>query len=433
MTAPSSQSIAGSSGSAEIWTYEPPRPGPISRILWWCAGADAQILARCTFAEQVKFASIGGFVVATGLLGTLTMWFAMLTVFKSIAVAAVIAPIWGAMIFNIDRFIVSSTGKGDGEETISPTEWFNALPRLIMAIAISLVISAPLETKIFERELDQWISEENSSIRNAERQRYQSAFASEEGQRNVRISQLQKEVSGFDSNIRAMIDVIGRERAGLNSKAGAGCKGICQGLQSDLEDLKRRREGLATELTALQREQKERLGEVETHMREGATALAARDGLLARVILAHDRAFWPCILITFVLICIECAPIIFKLMLVKGPYDYIEESVRDLIRAQEGIEITHRWQQVEGSSDGGRVVSDPPIYHRARLEAARQTEATDTQLAVERAAWGAYRLRLVASAEANPGQYFDEQPPVGTGPPAPFLGTSPGVSAPGSL
>ena len=98
MTAPTPHSTATSSGSSEIWTYDPPRPGPVIRGLWWCAGADAQILVRCTFAEHVKFASIGGFVLATGLLATLTMWFAMMTVFKNIAVASVIAPAWGAMI-----------------------------------------------------------------------------------------------------------------------------------------------------------------------------------------------------------------------------------------------------------------------------------------------------------------------------------------------
>jgi len=280
-----------------------------------------------------------------------------------------------------------------------------------MALAISIAVAAPLETKIFERELDQWIAEDNSNIRNAERQKYQSAYATEESLRNARISALQTDVGKLDAQISSQTDLISMEIAGKNGNAPT-CKNICEGLKAQKADLVSRRAELAAELTEKQREQKDRQSEVDEQMSKNATALANRDGLLARVILAHERAPWPCALITFVLVCIEWAPIVFKLMLVKGPYDYIEESVRDLIRAQEGLEVAHRWQAMPRVPEGGRLVSDPPIHHRARIETARQREATDTQLAVEAAAWLAYRERLVSDAAARPEQYFGDRPPA---------------------
>ena len=39
---------------------------------------------------------------------------------------------WGLMIFNLDRFIVASTGKGDSTERIRRQEFFGALPRIFM-------------------------------------------------------------------------------------------------------------------------------------------------------------------------------------------------------------------------------------------------------------------------------------------------------------
>ena len=62
--------------------------------------------------------------------------------------------IWALVIFNIDRFIVSSTGKGDGTERITFRKLVQALPRLIMAILLGVCISAPLEIRILKPEID---------------------------------------------------------------------------------------------------------------------------------------------------------------------------------------------------------------------------------------------------------------------------------------
>ena len=62
--------------------------------------------------------------------------------------------IWGIIIFNLDRFIVSSTGKGDGTDSISWKEFIQAFPRIIIAIVLGFAISAPLEIRILQTEID---------------------------------------------------------------------------------------------------------------------------------------------------------------------------------------------------------------------------------------------------------------------------------------
>jgi hypothetical protein len=61
---------------------------------------------------------------------------------------------WGAIIFNIDRFIVTSTGKGDGTVAITRQKLKSALPRLIMGTIIAFTISKPVEIRMFQSEID---------------------------------------------------------------------------------------------------------------------------------------------------------------------------------------------------------------------------------------------------------------------------------------
>ncbi len=65
---------------------------------------------------------------------------------------------WGLLIFNLDRFIVN-TMYSDGKVTIGWQELKSGMPRIIMAIFLGIVISYPLELKIFDDEIQVKIEE----------------------------------------------------------------------------------------------------------------------------------------------------------------------------------------------------------------------------------------------------------------------------------
>ena len=54
----------------------------ITKFLWWCAGADRQILLQCPMADRVKYAGIGGIVFCTGLLAAFSGGYAFYTIFS---------------------------------------------------------------------------------------------------------------------------------------------------------------------------------------------------------------------------------------------------------------------------------------------------------------------------------------------------------------
>ena len=64
--------------------------------------------------------------------------------------------IWGLVIFNLDRFIVSTLRKDE----LFWNEFKLVLPRLVLAVILAIVISKPLELKIFEKEIAQKVEEQ---------------------------------------------------------------------------------------------------------------------------------------------------------------------------------------------------------------------------------------------------------------------------------
>ena len=118
-----------------------------------CSGSNVHILKK-TPSEWNKFAGIGGIVLFTAVFATLSAGYAMFTIFDDIWASVGFAILWGLMIFNLDRYIVSSIKKTG--------TWWNqilmAIPRLILATFLGIIISKPIELKIFEKEVNKQLN-----------------------------------------------------------------------------------------------------------------------------------------------------------------------------------------------------------------------------------------------------------------------------------
>src|SRR3569833_2187248 len=126
-----------------------------SLFLWWCAGAYQALLKECP-SEQTKYAGLGGVILATFVLAALSAGYAIYSGFNSPVWAVVFAVIWGLVIFNFDRFLVSTMRKY-GVSRIK--QLWMAVPRVALALLIGVTIARPLELKIFEKEIDVQVTE----------------------------------------------------------------------------------------------------------------------------------------------------------------------------------------------------------------------------------------------------------------------------------
>ena len=133
------------------------RPSLINSFLWICAGVNRKILLQCP-TDWAKYAGQGGLILFTALMAMLSGGFAFYSIFAHSGLSIAFGIFWGLLIFNLDRFIVN-TMYSDGKYTISWGELLAGLPRLIIAVFIGIVISTPLELKIYEKEIGVKIKE----------------------------------------------------------------------------------------------------------------------------------------------------------------------------------------------------------------------------------------------------------------------------------
>ena len=138
--------------------------GRINEFLWLCSGVNRKILRQCP-TEYAKYAGMGGTIFFTACMAALSGGYAISTVFESTIIAILFGLFWGMLIFNLDRLIVN-TMYSDGKVTISWQELVSGLPRIIMAIFLGIVISTPLELKIFEDAIDIQIEQDKDRLLN---------------------------------------------------------------------------------------------------------------------------------------------------------------------------------------------------------------------------------------------------------------------------
>lgn len=187
--------------------------GILNEFLWTCAGVNRKILRQCP-TDYAKYAGIGGTILFTALMAMLSGGYAFYTVFDNQVIAVIFGVFWGLLIFNLDRFIVN-TMYSDGKVTISWREFASGLPRIIMAIFLGIVISTPLELKIFEDEINVTIRELAQSkieeYRSTDLQRIDSLSKKKEELQN-------SAVSIYDANILTGNELINRLFIELRNK-----------------------------------------------------------------------------------------------------------------------------------------------------------------------------------------------------------------------
>lgn len=128
----------------------------IYRFFCWAGGGYADVLQEMP-TERNRFFGYGTVICMTAIFATLSSSYAFWLLLHEQIGAFILAPAlaWGAFIFILDRFFITTiSNRGSfGVRLLS------ASPRLILAIFIGVLISKPLEFRIFQREIsDQLIA-----------------------------------------------------------------------------------------------------------------------------------------------------------------------------------------------------------------------------------------------------------------------------------
>ena len=369
-------------------TYSPTMDR-IMKFLWKCAGSDPQILQYAPYSDHIKNAGIGGVVLATTVMATLAMGFAMHTIFGdndaeghhgNWAVTLPVALVWGLIIFNLDRFIVS-TVKGDGTERITLSEWGAMLPRLLMAIIIGLTISAPLETHIFEKEIMREWSRVTTKMGQNEQNGIELKFANTEKTIDAKIKSATKDWSKADSIYNVRATEVDNMEKGANGYSkciqGPDCPlGAHRDKYSSRDLAKLERDQFKSVVDNYTKEKNQLLAKKEKEIEQKIDVMKSLPpGFLDQLMMLeklssegekytpvdpvtlepktddkgkpveeelYSAAAGPIWLVRLLFMIIEIAPVIFKFMIWKSSYDYMQDNVAQILEAKQGISLDNK-------------------------------------------------------------------------------------------
>jgi hypothetical protein len=349
------------------------------RILWWASGATPYILQE-TPSEHKKYAAIGASMLFISIVAATGAGFALEQSFDNLPVAIIGGLSWGALILTVDRLIQISLRK---EENKGRKALWMALPRLLMIIVLSFLITDPLLHKFFEREIDYQLSREtqqatteataiaesrnnNEKVQlDSEIQRLTEELKRKEAERDKKYNEWMAEGAGTGGTLRQGKGPFYREKEDAFRKSDREYQELKISVEADLKQFKDRLQ----ELKRLQVEETARL----TGDKAKARGLLARNSALF-TIMRHDfGAAVFAILLMLAFILLESTPLTIKLMTSRGPYEERFETEEQEQIFTEKQRLVER-QRIIVADSNARIESSARLH--SLQKAARDTIAT---------------------------------------------------------
>ena len=298
-----------------------------------CSGADTKLLESCSEGEQTKFVGIGATVFFTAVMAFIASAYALFTVFDNIYPAIGFGLVWGLLIFNLDRFIVSTIRKRDS----FTSEFLQATPRIALAVIIAIVISKPLEIKIFEKEINTVLLKEKNAMAIANKKQVANYFQSDVERNKAETDSLKSEIVKKEEEVNSLYETYITEAEGTKGTLKLGKGPVFKEkiakhnlAKSELDTL---RKNNLTKIVANDLEAKTLQADLDKKVTETQPIIDGFDGLMARITALNKLPWLPSFFIMLLFLAIETSPIIAKLLSPKGEYDFKFEDLETALKA----------------------------------------------------------------------------------------------------
>ncbi len=402
--------------------YKLPESSSIMRFLWKCAGGDRYLLERATYSDQIKYMCLGGIVFATGAMAGLAGGYAFYTIFSpktsdvinktntviknidqvpiditTVLLSVIFGIIWGLIIFNIDRFIVTSTGKGDGTEKITKDEIKSAIPRIIMGMIIAITISKPIEIRMFQTEINLEVQKEQDKEKEKAIDQATINYEKKVKEAKSKLGKLDFQLNNLNQQYASLQEQYIQEvRIVTKGPRAFAIEAQMKLIQNNIKNIENKLIYIET-LADIKKADAEKQIDITNAIKKSATL----DGLLIRIKKAHELAPWISIFITLLFMAIELTPIFFKLMLTKTTYDYLTENRDELLKADYGIEVQYdKYKDKEG------IERHLTINHEAERIIFEKKMVTNIQKELTRYAVTKYKEREMKKIDDNLDDYI---------------------------
>ncbi len=304
----------------------------VTEFLWNFAGVNKALLRQCP-NEWAKYAGMGGTILSTAIMAACSGGYAIYLVFQNMIISVIFGTFWGVLIMNLDRFI-TSTMYSDGKHTISWEEIKAGFPRIIMAIFLGIIISTPIEMRLFEERINVEIQKINTQRLSEYDDMIRDQYSTEKLETEQKA--INDEIARLQLNVETMRQILQEE---IDGRSGSGKKGdgpAAKQKRLNLRDAER-------DLRDYKEASKEKIAKIDLQIEEilAQKAMAEKtykEPLQENGFCQSYEAFakiedesielkWAVWFIRLLFIIIEVAPTLLRMMMASGAYD-------ELLRAQ---------------------------------------------------------------------------------------------------
>lgn len=287
-----------------------------SRFLIFCSGASEDILMKCPSYERIKYSTIGFTILITSILGLVSSFFALSLITEELSFILLGSVLWSLIIFNLDRFIVISLKPS--ESTFKNI--LKSFPRLLIAILIGLIISKPIEIKLFENEINNFFQLDKIQKKNALQKEL-----------DLELQLIEENKYRIENKFEEKKLLVDRYKDEYLCEAAGTCGTKIRGRGAEYES---RKERWVKASTALKKERIKRDSLLQLKNNEEKKLLLNFDKEQA-IILKLEPGFFDKIkslkfvnkiasnFILFLFILVEISPILTKIFSRRGPYDIL--------------------------------------------------------------------------------------------------------------
>lgn len=405
------------------------RSNIINEFFWWCAGVDKDLIRQCP-TDYAKYVGIGGTILFTALMAMLSGAYAISSVFNDTVlnlpfglgamgcnkIGLCFGLFWGALIFNLDRFMVN-TMFSDGTAAITKEEWKSGAPRIILAVFLGFVISTPIELKIFDDKIqaqlliDQGIAEQKIDEVHENLQPMIDKLESRKDSIDRRVIDIERLVKDAEDKLYAETN-----GTGLTQTIGYGP--AAKQLQQNVDRLrenektikaqaKEDKNNIDARIAALREKQ-------DSYKNDRGIATKSMSGFTAKLDALSEvtspsnnmSLFLARLAIMFLFIAIEVIPTIFKMMMTAGPYDEKKHELEDLIHAQ----VVRNTSQMNDDVNTDLLISTEKNKKRLEAEITANSDIMErialTQAELLKTSIELWRQEELKKIQENPKSYI---------------------------
>ena len=290
--------------------------GPVTSFFLYCSGTSKDIIYKCPSFEIIKYSTIGVTIILTSILALFSGFFALSIIFENIYITVLGSIFWSVIIFNLDRYIVISLRPTDS----LLNNLLIAIPRFLIALVVVIVISKPIEIKLFENEI-------NNSLKLETLKKVEIA-----GDKvNQKLNEVENRKDKLEYEFLKKKEIVDGYKEDYLCEGSGICGTKIRGRGLEYQS---RKERWVNEVTKLELEKTKKdsiIKEIiliekvilEAYSNEKEIIRSSEYGFFDKVKALNSVNIIASYFILFIFMLIETAPILTKILSRKGPYDML--------------------------------------------------------------------------------------------------------------